>query len=78
MWSWNGKNSVMRLSKKPLLQILFRFLAELLLLTVKWMQKQQAKLHEIFLEIIIAPSFSDEALAILTTKKNLRLLTIPF
>ncbi|MEH7416115.1 bifunctional phosphoribosylaminoimidazolecarboxamide formyltransferase/IMP cyclohydrolase [Neobacillus drentensis] len=36
------------------------------------------KLHEIFLEIIIAPSFSEEALAILTGKKNLRLLTIPF
>jgi len=37
-----------------------------------------AKLHEIFLEIVIAPSFSEEALAILTGKKNLRLLTIPF
>ncbi|MGG3467701.1 bifunctional phosphoribosylaminoimidazolecarboxamide formyltransferase/IMP cyclohydrolase [Neobacillus pocheonensis] len=37
-----------------------------------------AKLHEIFLEIIIAPSFSKEALNILTAKKNLRLLTIPF
>jgi phosphoribosylaminoimidazolecarboxamide formyltransferase / IMP cyclohydrolase len=36
------------------------------------------KLHEIFLEIIIAPSFSLEALTILTAKKNLRLLTIPF
>jgi phosphoribosylaminoimidazolecarboxamide formyltransferase/IMP cyclohydrolase len=36
------------------------------------------KLHEIFLEIIIAPSFSEEALATLTGKKNLRLLTIPF
>jgi phosphoribosylaminoimidazolecarboxamide formyltransferase/IMP cyclohydrolase len=36
------------------------------------------KLREIFLEIIIAPSFSQEALAILTSKKNLRLLTIPF
>lgn len=36
------------------------------------------KLHEIFLEIIIAPSFSEEALSILTSKKNLRLLTIPF
>lgn len=34
------------------------------------------KLHEIFLEIIIAPSFSEEALAILTAKKNLRLLTL--
>lgn len=36
------------------------------------------KLHEIFLEIIIAPSFSAEALEILQSKKNLRLLTIPF
>lgn len=36
------------------------------------------KLHEIFLEIIIAPFFSAEALSILTKKKNLRLLTIPF
>lgn len=36
------------------------------------------KLHEIFLEIIIAPSFSEHALAILSKKKNLRLLTIPF
>ncbi len=36
------------------------------------------KLYEIFLEIIIAPSFSEEALTILTGKKNLRLLTIPF
>lgn len=36
------------------------------------------RLREIFLEIIIAPSFSEEALAILTRKKNLRLLTIPF
>ncbi|XQY92194.1 bifunctional phosphoribosylaminoimidazolecarboxamide formyltransferase/IMP cyclohydrolase [Metabacillus sp. HB246100] len=34
------------------------------------------KLHEIFLEIVIAPSFSQEALDILTAKKNLRLLTI--
>ncbi|MFT8319602.1 MAG: bifunctional phosphoribosylaminoimidazolecarboxamide formyltransferase/IMP cyclohydrolase [Bacillus sp. (in: firmicutes)] len=36
------------------------------------------KLREIFLEIIIAPSFSEEALTILQGKKNLRLLTIPF
>ncbi|UII56340.1 bifunctional phosphoribosylaminoimidazolecarboxamide formyltransferase/IMP cyclohydrolase [Cytobacillus spongiae] len=36
------------------------------------------KLHEIFLEIIIAPAFSKEALEILTSKKNIRLLTIPF
>lgn len=35
-----------------------------------------AKLKEIFLEIIIAPSFSQEALDVLTKKKNLRLLTI--
>lgn len=36
------------------------------------------KLYEIFLEIIIAPSFSAEALEILQGKKNLRLLTISF
>jgi phosphoribosylaminoimidazolecarboxamide formyltransferase/IMP cyclohydrolase len=36
------------------------------------------KLYEIFLEIIIAPAFTKEALEILTGKKNLRLLTIPF
>ena len=30
----------------------------------------------IFLEVIVAPSFSEEALAILTKKKNLRLLQV--
>jgi phosphoribosylaminoimidazolecarboxamide formyltransferase/IMP cyclohydrolase len=34
------------------------------------------KMHEIFLEIIIAPSFSEEALEVLKGKKNLRLLTV--
>ncbi|KAA0546365.1 bifunctional phosphoribosylaminoimidazolecarboxamide formyltransferase/IMP cyclohydrolase [Bacillus sp. BGMRC 2118] len=34
------------------------------------------KLKEIFLEIIIAPAFSEEALTILSSKKNLRLLQI--
>jgi phosphoribosylaminoimidazolecarboxamide formyltransferase / IMP cyclohydrolase len=33
-------------------------------------------MKEIFLEIIIAPSFSEEAAKILTQKKNLRLLTV--
>ncbi|MCS4488944.1 bifunctional phosphoribosylaminoimidazolecarboxamide formyltransferase/IMP cyclohydrolase [Streptococcus sciuri] len=37
------------------------------------------KMHSIFLEIIIAPSYTDEALAILThKKKNLRILQLPF
>ncbi|MBF0787741.1 MULTISPECIES: bifunctional phosphoribosylaminoimidazolecarboxamide formyltransferase/IMP cyclohydrolase [unclassified Streptococcus] len=37
------------------------------------------KMHPIFLEIIIAPSYSAEALAILTNKKkNLRILELPF
>jgi phosphoribosylaminoimidazolecarboxamide formyltransferase / IMP cyclohydrolase len=36
------------------------------------------KMKEIFLEIIIAPSFTEEALEILKSKKNLRLLTLPF
>lgn len=35
-----------------------------------------AEMKKIFLEIIIAPSFSQEALDILTEKKNLRLLTV--
>jgi len=36
------------------------------------------QLATIFLEIIIAPSFSHEAIELLTQKKNIRLLTIPF
>jgi len=37
------------------------------------------KMHGVFLEIIIAPSYTDEALAILTNKKkNLRILALPF
>lgn len=37
------------------------------------------KLHSLFLEIIIAPSYTKEALNILTTKKkNLRILELPF
>ncbi|MCL2528418.1 MAG: bifunctional phosphoribosylaminoimidazolecarboxamide formyltransferase/IMP cyclohydrolase, partial [Defluviitaleaceae bacterium] len=39
-------------------------------------EKRATKMNEIFLEIIIAPSFSDEALKILTKKKNLRLLQV--
>ncbi|HEY4601523.1 MAG TPA: bifunctional phosphoribosylaminoimidazolecarboxamide formyltransferase/IMP cyclohydrolase [Cerasibacillus sp.] len=35
------------------------------------------KLSQIFLEIVIAPSFTEEALAILTKKKNIRLLELP-
>ncbi|QTM98211.1 bifunctional phosphoribosylaminoimidazolecarboxamide formyltransferase/IMP cyclohydrolase [Sediminibacillus dalangtanensis] len=35
------------------------------------------QLKEIFLEIVIAPSFSDEAMELLTEKKNIRLLKIP-
>lgn len=39
--------------------------------------KEMAELmHPIFLEIIMAPQFTPEALAILTTKKNLRLLEV--
>lgn len=36
------------------------------------------QLSGIFLEIVIAPSFAEEAIAILTKKKNIRLLTISF
>ncbi|MEN2768124.1 bifunctional phosphoribosylaminoimidazolecarboxamide formyltransferase/IMP cyclohydrolase [Ornithinibacillus xuwenensis] len=34
------------------------------------------KLSDIFLEIVLAPSFSEKALEILTRKKNIRLLTV--
>lgn len=34
------------------------------------------KMSEIFLEIILAPSFTDEAFAILAQKKNIRLMTV--
>ncbi|QIZ66458.1 bifunctional phosphoribosylaminoimidazolecarboxamide formyltransferase/IMP cyclohydrolase [Geobacillus subterraneus] len=36
------------------------------------------RMHDLFLEIVIAPSFSDEALTILMKKKNIRLLTLDF
>jgi phosphoribosylaminoimidazolecarboxamide formyltransferase / IMP cyclohydrolase len=36
------------------------------------------KMAEIFLEIIIAPSFTEDALSILTKKKNIRLLKLSF
>ena len=41
-------------------------------------QATAAEMHQIFLEIIIAPSFEEEALALLSQKKNLRLLTLDF
>ncbi|MBL1227038.1 bifunctional phosphoribosylaminoimidazolecarboxamide formyltransferase/IMP cyclohydrolase [Enterococcus sp. BWR-S5] len=36
------------------------------------------KMHQLFLEIIIAPSFSEKAFEILSAKKNLRLMTLDF
>lgn len=36
------------------------------------------ELHKLFLEIVIAPSFSKEAFEVLASKKNLRLLTLDF
>ena len=35
------------------------------------------QIHKIFIEIVVAPSFSKEALDILCTKKNIRLLELP-
>ena len=35
------------------------------------------KLSELFLEVIISPAFTDESLAFLTRKKNIRLMQIP-
>ena len=36
-----------------------------------------AEINKIFIEIVIAPDFTEEALAILTQKKNIRLLKLP-
>lgn len=36
------------------------------------------KMHKLFLEIIIAPAFDDDAYQVLAKKKNLRLLTVNF
>ena len=40
-------------------------------------KKTAEEMAKIFLEIIVAPSFSDEAKEVLTAKKNLRLLVLP-
>ena len=40
-------------------------------------EKTAEKLNEIFLEIVIAPSFTKAALTILQQKENIRLLTLP-
>ncbi|WP_300558368.1 bifunctional phosphoribosylaminoimidazolecarboxamide formyltransferase/IMP cyclohydrolase, partial [Companilactobacillus sp.] len=41
-------------------------------------KKIAEEMHKIFLEIVIAPSFTDEALEILESKKNIRLMTLDF
>lgn len=41
-------------------------------------QETAEKLSKIFLEIVIAPNFTEEALEILTQKKNIRLLQLAF
>ncbi|MEI5992762.1 bifunctional phosphoribosylaminoimidazolecarboxamide formyltransferase/IMP cyclohydrolase [Candidatus Enterococcus mansonii] len=41
-------------------------------------EQTAAQLHKLFLEIIIAPSFSKEAFTLLSSKKNLRLMTLDF
>jgi len=40
-------------------------------------KKTAEEMVKIFLEIVIAPSFSDDAMEVLKTKKNLRLLKLP-
>lgn len=41
-------------------------------------QQTAEAMHQLFLEIIIAPSFTDKAFEILASKKNLRLMTLDF
>lgn len=40
-------------------------------------EKVAKKINEIFVEIVMAPSFTEEALNILSSKKNIRILQIP-
>ena len=35
------------------------------------------QIADVFTEVVVAPSFTDDALAVLTTKKNIRLLRLP-
>lgn len=35
------------------------------------------KIHEIFIEVVVAPDFDEKAMEILTSKKNIRLLKLP-
>lgn len=46
--------------------------------TAKVDKKTAEKMHEIFLEIIAAPDFDEDALEVLKQKKNLRILKIDF
>ncbi len=39
-------------------------------------EETASRIHEIFVEIVVAPSFTDEAVEILSRKKNLRLLVL--
>lgn len=41
-------------------------------------EEMAKRLHDIFLEIVIAPEFTDEALAVLQKKKNIRLLKLGY
>ena len=64
-----GKTGTKHL-QRHLQPILFLFLVESLPLTVKLMQQTAGKLHEIFLEIIIAPSFSDRSVSDFNKQKK--------
>ena len=64
--------------KRHLKQIPLSIFGGIIALNREVDQRTAEKLHEIFLEIIIAPTFTKKPLIVLTSKKNIRLLTIPF
>ena len=69
MWCWYVVKILLKHLKKHLKQIPVSIFGGIIALNREVDKATAEKLHEIFLEIIIAPSFTEEALAILTRRK---------
>ncbi len=58
-------------------QILFLSLGGIIAANREIDEELAKKINEIFIEIVMAPDFTEEALNILKSKKNIRLIKIP-